>query len=99
MLPNRYSWAEWIADRRHVSAHPVKFTAASTSDLLKRHGFLIEKLWRRNFLPRNLTGLSPKLKAWYGKLYRQVEFCDRFLANLPPTSFLSGVLEAVARKG
>jgi len=99
MFPNRFSWAEKLAEWRQRSVHPVRFTAASTSGLLKRHGFLTEKLWRRNFLPRNLTGLSPRLKAWYGKLYRQVESCDRFLANLPPTSFLSGVLEAVARKG
>jgi SAM-dependent methyltransferase len=98
MFPNRFSWAEKIADWRQRSVHPCKFTAASTSELLKRHGFMTEKLWRRNFLPRNLTGFSPRVKDWYGRLYRQVEFCDRFLANLPPTSFFSGVLEAVARK-
>jgi len=98
MFPNRFSWAEKLADWRQRSVHPFRFTAASTSELLNRHGFVTEKLWRRNFLPRNLTGLSPKVKLWYGKLYRQVEFCDRFLANLPPTSFFSGVLEAVARK-
>jgi 2-polyprenyl-3-methyl-5-hydroxy-6-metoxy-1,4-benzoquinol methylase len=99
MFPNRFSWAEKLADWRQRSVHPFKFTATSTLELLKRHGFLTEKLWRRNFLPRNLTGLNPRVKLWYGKLYRQVEFCDRILANLPPTSFLSGVLEAVARKG
>ena len=98
MFPNRFSWAEKLAEWRQRSVHPVKFTAASTSELLTRHGFLTEKLWRRNFLPKNLTGLSPRIKHAYGKFYRQVEMLDKILANFPPTSYFSGVLEFIARK-
>jgi SAM-dependent methyltransferase len=98
MFPNRYSWAEWIADRRHISAHPNKFTFRQATRLLHERGFEVEKRWRRNFLPRNLTGLSPRSKAFYGGCYRQIEALDRVLANWPPTALFSGVLELVARK-
>jgi len=98
MLPNHYSWAEWIADRRGISVHPSKFTFRSAEEMLKSHGFTVEKRWRRNFLPRNLTGCSPRVKRVYGKFYRQVEILDSILANFPPTSYFSGVLELIARK-
>lgn len=98
MLPNRYSWAEWIADRRHTSAHPVKFTFRTATDLLGTYGFDVERRWKRNFLPRNLTGFGPRFKRAYGSFYRQIELLDKPLSNIPPTSILSGVLEFIARK-
>lgn len=98
MFPNRFSWAEWIATRRGISAHPQKFTFRQTTELLRKHGFQIEKQWRRNLLPKNLTGLSPGLKSAYGKYYWQVDSLDRFLCCFPPLSSFSGVLELIAKK-
>jgi SAM-dependent methyltransferase len=98
MLPNRFSWAEWVADRRHISVHPKKYTLAKTRVLLAEHGFTIERHWRRNVLPKNLTGLSPRLKQSYGRYYRQVDSVDGLLCKFPPTSMFSGVLELIARK-
>jgi SAM-dependent methyltransferase len=98
MLPNRYSWAEWIADRRHASAHPVKFTFRTAMSVLCTHGFDVETRWKRNFLPRNLTGFGQPFKSAYGSLYRQIELLDKLLSNIPPTSIFSGVLEFIARK-
>jgi ubiquinone/menaquinone biosynthesis C-methylase UbiE len=98
MLPNRYSWVEWIADLRHVSSHPVKFTFRTAASLLRSHGFEVERRWKRNFLPKNLTGLPQWFKRAYGSLYRQIEALDSLLANVPPTSLFSGVLEFIARK-
>lgn len=98
MFPNRFSWAEQIANLRRVSVHPHKFTFQRTKALLRDHGFRIEKQWRRNLLPKNLTGLSPGIKAVYGKYYRQIESLDRILCRLPPISWFSGVLEIVAEK-
>jgi SAM-dependent methyltransferase len=98
MLPNRYSWAEWIADRRHASAHPVKFTFRTAMSLLGASGFDVERRWKRNFLPRNLTGFGQRFKSAYGSIYRQIELFDKLLSNIPPTSILSGVLEFIARK-
>jgi SAM-dependent methyltransferase len=98
MLPNRYSWVEWIADMRHLSSHPVRFTFRTAENLLSSHGFEVERRWKRNFLPKNLTGLAEWLKSAYGSFYRQIDALDNLLANIPPTSLFSGVLEFVARK-
>jgi SAM-dependent methyltransferase len=98
MLPNRYSWVEWIADMRHVSSHPVKFTFRTATSLLSSHGFEVERQWKRNFLPKNLTGFGQWFKSAYGSLYRQIEGLDNLLANLPPSSLFTGVLEFIARK-
>jgi SAM-dependent methyltransferase len=98
MLPNRFSWAEWIATRRGISVHPKKYTFGRASSLLENHDFIVERRWRRHFLPRNLTGLSRRIKLAYGRYYRQVESMDRILANCPPTSALSGVIEMICLK-
>lgn len=97
MLPNRFSWAEFLADVRHRSAHPIKYTPRDIERLLDG-SFVIEKMWRRNFLPRNLGGLSLRIKNAYGRYYREIESLDRVLANVPPTSIVSGVIEVIARK-
>jgi SAM-dependent methyltransferase len=97
MLPNRFSWAEFLATVRHRSVHPHKYTPRSISKFLGPN-FEIEKMWRRNFLPRNLGGFSQRTKTAYGRYYREIESLDRVLANVPPTSILSGVIEVIARK-
>jgi SAM-dependent methyltransferase len=98
MFPNRFSWAEWLGTRRGISAHAEKFTFRQTEELLQEHGFAVEKKWRRNLLPRNLTALRPSLKSLYGKYYRQIEAVDRALCRIPPVSWFSGVLELIAKK-
>ena len=98
MLPNKYSWAEWLADRRQISVHPHKFTFGCTTELLLRHSFEVDKKWRRNVLPRNLTGHSLWAKQIYGKLYRAIESTDKALTVIPPICYLSGVIEMVGRK-
>jgi SAM-dependent methyltransferase len=98
MFPNRFSWAERTADLRGISVHPHKFTFRRTEAILREHGFRIERKWRRNVLPKNLTGLPPAIKSTYGKYYRQVERLDRILCSIPPVSWFSGVLELIAKK-
>jgi 2-polyprenyl-3-methyl-5-hydroxy-6-metoxy-1,4-benzoquinol methylase len=98
MFPNKFSWAEWTATRRGISAHPYKFTFRQTESLLREQGFEVEERWRRNLLPKNLTGLSPALKSVYGKYYRQIEGLDRILCSTPPVSWFSGVLELIAKR-
>jgi SAM-dependent methyltransferase len=98
MLPNQFSWAEWMADRRGISAHPYKFTFGRTTELLHRHGFEVETRWRRQVLPRNLTGASTWVKQSYGRCYRAVEWADQILTRVPPICYLSGVIELIARK-
>src|SRR5258708_27465186 len=98
MLPNRFSWAEWVADLRHISVHPRKFTFRETKSILEAHGFRIEKGWRHNVLPRNLTGFPAAAKAVYGRFYRQIEVTDSLLSRYTPFSLFSGVIEIVCRK-
>jgi hypothetical protein len=49
--------------------------------LLNTHGFDVERKWKCNFLPRNLTGFGRRLESAYGSFYRQVESLDRLLAR------------------
>ncbi len=98
MFPNRFSWAEWIATKRGISAHPDKFSLRQTESLLQKHGFRVEKKWRRNLLPKNLTGFSPAFKSLYGTYYRQIDALDRALCSIPPASWFSGVLELIAKR-
>jgi 2-polyprenyl-3-methyl-5-hydroxy-6-metoxy-1,4-benzoquinol methylase len=96
MLPNSYSWAEKIADFRHISVHPYKFNFRTATELLRRHGFTVKRRWRRNVMPRNLTGISMKIKAIYGKFYSEIEVIDKVLCATPIVKELSGVIEMVA---
>jgi SAM-dependent methyltransferase len=98
MFPNRFSWAEWTATWRGIWAHPDKFTFRQTQSLLQEQGFNVENKWRRNLLPKNLTGLSPAIKSLYGKYYQQIETLDRALCLIPPISWFSGVLELIAKR-
>lgn len=96
MLPNRYSWAEKVADFRQISVHPHKFDFRTAVELLKRHGFTVKERWRRNVMPRNLTGINMKIKSLYGRFYRQIEIVDKVLCATPLVKELSGVIEMVA---
>jgi SAM-dependent methyltransferase len=98
MLPNRFSWVEFLSDLRGVSVHPDKYTFGRIERLLRDHGFAMERKWRRNVLPRNLTGLSHRLKLAYGRHYRRIEAVDHTLSNVWPFAISSGVIEVVARK-
>ncbi len=98
MLPNKFSWAEFIADVRGVSVHPDKYTFRRASRLMGEHSLRVRRKWRRNVLPRNLTGLSHRIKMAYGRYYRQIEWMDSVLATFPPTSVFSGVVELIAQK-
>ncbi len=98
MLPNRFSWAEFIADLRGVSVHPDKYTFGRIERILREHSLVIDRKWRRNVLPRNLTGLSHRVKMAYGKHYRGIERADTIFAAFPPTGIFSGVIEVIAKK-
>ena len=98
MLPNRFSWVEFIADVSKSSVHPDKYTFGRIRALLQKHSFTIQRRWRRNVLPRNLTGLSQRIKSAYGAYYRQIESADRVLSQFPPICVFSGVIEVVAQK-
>ncbi|MFA7685308.1 MAG: class I SAM-dependent methyltransferase [Candidatus Gracilibacteria bacterium] len=98
MLPQKTAWVEKLAEKRGISVHPVKYTVKQTRDLLTKSGFEVEKLWRFNLLPKNLTGMPKSMKHIYGHFYRLVYPFDNLLSKIPFLNLLSGVIEGVARK-
>lgn len=98
MLPSKYSYAEWLADRRGISVHPVKYTPAKIRKLLEAAGFSRIRVLRSNFFPKNLTGLPKIAKKAYGAIERVVIPSDKVMSRIPLLNLLCGVLEVTARK-
>ncbi len=98
MFPQKTAWVEKLSEIRGISVHPVRYTMAQTHELLAKNGFKVEKLWRFNLIPKNLTGIPHHLKRIYGHLYRFLYPLDKALSGIPFLNLLSGVIEGVARK-
>lgn len=98
MLPQKTAWVEKLAEKRGISVHPVKYTVEQTKELLISSGFEVEKLWRFNLLPKNLTGMPKSMKYIYGHFYKLVYPLDDLFSKIPYLNLLSGVIEGVARK-
>ena len=98
MLPSKYSYAEWLADRRGISVHPVKYTPAKIRKLLEEAGFSSIRTVRSNFFPKNLTGLPKIAKKAYGAIERVVIPADKIMSRIPLLNLLCGVLEVRALK-
>lgn len=98
MLPQKTSWVEKLSEWRGISVHPVRYTVHETKKMLAKAGFEIEKLWKFNLIPKNLTGLPKSLKQLYGRFYKILYPLDHTLSKLPILNLLSGVIECVARK-
>lgn len=98
MLPQKTSWVEKLSEWRGISVHPVRYTIRQTEKLLADAGFEIEKLWKFNLIPKNLTGLPYRVKDWYGRFHRVLYPLDRALCKIPVLNLLSGVIEGVMRK-
>lgn len=96
MLPNKYSYAEWLAEKRGISVHPVKYDEKKIYELLEKSGFKIIKIKRSNVLPKNLTGLPKFTKEVYGNLYPLLIPFDSFLSKIPIINRICGVFEIVA---
>ena len=98
MLPNRYSWAEWISRIRGISAHPVLYTPGPTKRMLERRGFRVIKMRKYNFLPKNLTGLPGIFRKIYDSYPGFVCGVDNLLSRIPIINQICGVLEIQAVK-
>lgn len=98
MLPQQTAWVEKLSEWRGISVHPVRYTIKSIKEMLIESGFSVEKLWKFNLIPKNLTGLPHRLKLFYGKFYKTLYPLDSFLSKIPLLNLLSGVIECVAKK-
>lgn len=98
MLPQKTSWVEKLSEWRGKSVHPIRYTVHEMKKMLAETGFEIEKLWKFNLIPKNLTGLPHRVKDWYGRFHRVLYPLDRALSKIPVLNLLSGVIECIARK-
>lgn len=98
MLPNKFSYTEWIAKKRGISVHPVKFNKKSIYRLFEKSGFKVVKIKRSSVLPKNLTGLPGFIKKIYGNLYFLLIPLDNLLSKIPLLNNISGVFEIIAVK-
>lgn len=98
MLPQKTSWVEKLSEWRGCSVHPVRYTMSQTEKLLTDAGFEVEKLWKFNLVPKNLTGLPQRAKRLYGKFYRFFYPLDEILSKIPLLNLLSGVIEGIAHR-
>ena len=98
MLPNRYSYIEFISDRLGRGDHPVKYSVGGIRDLLAESGFEVVSLAYQGFLPYNLKGFPPVFSRLYHKFDLVLEKLDTLFAALPLVRRFSTNLELVARK-
>ena len=96
MLPNRWSWSEFLARRVFgVAFHERLYTMKGARALLGEHGFRAREMWYWNALPKNLSVLPGPLRrpilarpgAWLA--------LDGWLRRTAPFRWFSGAIEGV----
>ncbi|HEY8176496.1 MAG TPA: class I SAM-dependent methyltransferase [Gemmatimonadaceae bacterium] len=97
-LPQRAAWQEALIRALDLGyTHPRRFSEEEIRDLLARTGYRIERMRRNNLLPKNLTGLPERVRAYYSKAGRTLIYLDGLLCRVPGVNRLAGVLEIMAR--
>ncbi len=98
-LPQKRSYKELVIRKLKLGyAHENTFTVASTTALLKRHGFRVLRARRGGFLPHNLTGIPQKVKSAYNSIWPVVYLVDRSLSSVPLLNRIAEAVEIVAEK-
>ncbi len=98
MLPNLFSYTEFIATIRKVSCHPVKYTFKSTDKLLREAGFQITKKRYSNFIPKNIAFMDGGFHDFYSKYSDFFLRFENIMTKIPGLNRLSGVMEIIATK-
>lgn len=98
MLPNLFSYTEFIAGIMGRGVHPRKYRKERIRKSLISCNFDILKISYCNALPKNLTGIHGVLPYIYNRFYKQVVYLDRILARIPPINIFSGVYSVICRK-
>ena len=98
MLPNIYSYTEFIAQIKGRGVHLKKYNKKQIKKSLVANGFEVLKISYSNAIPKNLTGISGLLPYIYNRFYKQVVFFDRILTTVFPINKFSGVYSVLCRK-
>ena len=98
MLPNKYSYIEYISDRLGRGDHPVKYSEKQIRELLEKFNFDVLSVTYKGLLPYNLKGLPAGVREFYHIFDRWIGYLDWILSRLPLLGLLSTNIEIVARK-
>ena len=98
MLPNKYSYIEFISDRLGRGDHPVKYIRQGIKKQLEQAGYEILYINYKGFLPYNLKGFPGMLRRFYHRFDGLWEKIDAFMVACPIINKLSTNIELVARK-
>ncbi len=97
-LPQRYAWQEMLVHRLKLGySHPRRFTETEIMSLLFRSGFKIRRINRANLIPKNLSGMTDKVRDVYSRYSRILMATDAALCRLPGLKQFAGVLEITAQ--
>ncbi|HVE76074.1 MAG TPA: class I SAM-dependent methyltransferase [Actinomycetota bacterium] len=98
-LPQKRSYKELVIRKLKLGyAHENTFTVASTTALLKRHGFRVLRSRRGGFLPHSLTGIPQRVKSAYNSVWPAAYLADRGLASVPLLNRIAEAVEIVAER-
>ena len=98
MLPNMYSYTEFIARLRNKDVHPRKYNKRQINKKLTASGFKVLNISFNNMLPKNLTGFTGFLPYFYDKYYKQIVGIDEVLTKIFPINVFSGVYSVICQK-
>ena len=98
MLPNKYSYIEFISDRIGRGDHPVKYSLPEIKTFLNRQGFEVLSTGYQNFFPYNLKGFPRIIRQLYHLLDKFIGPLDRLFVNFPFLKHLSTNIIVVAKK-
>jgi ubiquinone/menaquinone biosynthesis C-methylase UbiE len=98
MLPNRYSYIEFLSDRLGRGDHEVKYSLKEIRGILDRLGFEVVSTGYKGLLPYNCKGLPQFLKKYYHLFDGLIWKLDGLLSRWPVVRLISTNLEIVARK-
>jgi ubiquinone/menaquinone biosynthesis C-methylase UbiE len=98
-LPQRYTWQEAITRTLDIGYwHPRRYTSGEIRRMLAEAGYHVDRLRRKNMLPKNLTGMPEALRTLYSRFARAIIRLDAGLAAIPLLNQVAGVMEIVARR-
>jgi len=98
MLPNKYSYIEYISDRLGRGDHPVKYARREIKGMLEQDGYDILYSGYMGFLPYNLKGFPEMIRCFYHRFDPLWEKIDPILTALPIINWFCTNIELVARK-
>jgi SAM-dependent methyltransferase len=98
-LPQRHAWQEAVIRGLRLGySHPRRYSAVEITNILGQTGFSVRRVRRANLIPKNLTGMPEKLRAFHSRFSDTLIALDGSLCRIPGLNQLAGVLEITARR-